>query len=217
MNNKIEVDLISVLGTDETIVEAARVSVNNKGKSTTEQLIRYLYKHKHMSPFEFPIMCFNIRCPIFVARQMFRHRTHSASEISARYVEYDECSFYVFDDLRVDSKVNKQSSVESTIPPETTKYLLEIIYEHNEQAFSLYNELRARGVAKEIARTVLPLATMTQFRWQMNLRNLIHFCELRDHPDAQLEIRIVAEQIKEYIKDKFPIVYKTVFVNGLYI
>lgn len=201
------VRLIECTGSDELIVNAARTSYKWNKKSTDEQLIDYLVRNEHSSPIEFGEMIFHIKVPIFVARQMFRHRTASISEISARYTEVEE-EYYIPEFFRGQNKINKQMSDGSLEEP-TNSYLLDY-YEHVcQKTFECYKELLKNGVSRELARMILPLSTYTQFYWKQDLRNLLHFVRLRKDYHAQYEIQQVANAIELFIKEKFPFVYKS--------
>jgi thymidylate synthase (FAD) len=141
---------------------------------------------------------FYIKMPIFVARQHFRHRTASINEISARYSKV-ETDFFVPDEYRVQSSVNKQSS-EDAIKLDNAKQT-----ESCKFAFSVYNTLLADGCSRELARCHLPQSTYTEFFWKINLHNLMHYLQLRMAPDAQKEIRDYANAIFECVKPLAPL------------
>jgi len=204
------------LNCDEAIVEAARVSYG-KGTKTVNQdkeLIKYLVRNRHTSPFEMVEFKFHLAMPIFIQRQWIRHRTASVNEISGRYSEFDY-SFYHPPVLKGQSNVNKQVSGDVL---ENSSENIKKMEEHSEKSFEIYKELLEEGVSREIARTVLPQNLITEFYWKINLHNLLHFIRLRDHPHAQTEIRQYAGDIKELITKLCPIsveAYDNHFVKGI--
>jgi thymidylate synthase (FAD) len=197
------VRLINFMGGDETVVLAARVSTGKglKGEEQDRKLIHYLMKHKHETPFEHSVFQFHISCPLFVARQWFRHRVASYNERSGRYVEYED-EFYLPQRLRLQAKSNKQASEFGEIPNEHE--LLTMIQETYELVYERYKKLLAAGVARELARSVLPLSLYTQFYWTINARSLMNFINLRADAGAQWEIRQYAEAIARIFKAKMP-------------
>lgn len=200
-----EVQLVDCMGDDSSIVQAARVSYGGGTKSPSDDstLIRYLMRHKHNTPFEMVEFKFRIKCPIFIARQLMRHRTASINEISARY-SVIENDYYIPSPLRTQSTINKQGSDKPIDDP--------ILYSHYvescEKAFSTYKFMLAAGVSRELARCVLPQSTFTEFYWKINLHNLMHFLKLRMDSHAQLEIQMLSKQIYSHVKERVPIVAK---------
>lgn len=195
--------LVDHMGSDEAIVEAARVSYakGTKAVSDTRGLIRYLMRHKHTTPFEMVEFKFHIRAPIFVARQWMRHRTASVNEMSARYSVLDD-EFFLPDHLRTQSGSNKQSSEEEMTGDE----LLILKQKAScDMAFHVYDDLLKHGCSRELARTHLPVSTMTEFFWKINLHNLFHFLKLRMDSHAQPEIQVLAKQVYELIKPVVPL------------
>ena len=198
------VGLIDHLGSEATIVNAARVSfgkIKTRIDARDEALIEYLIAHRHTSPLEHLVFTFSIHCPLFVRGQWHRHRTWSYNEISRRYTEIDlEC--FNPTQLRRQSENNRQASFvdEDFKSPE----LLEEIKKHNAASLELYNKLLAGGVCREQARGVLPQNMMVTFWGTVDLSNLLHFLELRDSEHAQWEIREYAIAIKKLIKPIVP-------------
>ncbi len=191
------------MGGDGAVVQAARVSLG-QGMKTPERdrrLIDYLMEHEHGTPFEHSVFKFHIKCPIFVAREWFRHRMASYNEISQRYVEVQE-DFYVPEKLRKQSPKNKQASEFAEF--ENEEEILKTIREAYKEAFSVYRKLLNYGIARELARIVLPLGTYTQFYWTVNSRSLMNFLRLRMAEDAQYEIREYAKVIYLIFKEKMP-------------
>jgi thymidylate synthase (FAD) len=200
------VRLVDVMGDDAAIVQAARVSYGAGTKAVSEDraLIRYLMRHKHMTPFEMCEVKLHIKLPIFVARQWIRHRTASVNEMSGRYSEMPE-EFYVPDSgqVCVQSSVNKQGRAEpvdmgTAAETRTTMRML------NEEAFLSYQDMLKDSVARETARTVLPLSTYTEWYWKTDLRNLLGFLKLRLDTHAQYEIRVYAQAIADMVADWCP-------------
>jgi thymidylate synthase (FAD) len=194
------VRLVDYLGGDDRIVQSARVSYGDGTKSAREDadLIDYLLRHKHTSPFEQVVLTFHVKMPIFVARQWIRHRTARLNEISGRYsVMRDE--FYVprADEVRFQSEVNKQGSSASEVPGPLREAISEEMLVAQEAAYSQYQEMLDQGIARELARVNLPLSLYTEMYWQIDLNNLFHFLRLRLDEHAQYEIRVFAEAIAE--------------------
>ncbi len=200
------VRLVDFMGGDEAVVRSARVSFGQgtKGEEKDRKLIGYLLRHGHETPFEQSVFQLHVKCPIFVARQWFRHRWSSFNEISGRYTVFDEGEFYVPDKKRVQEKVNKQGSVTAELSDEEHRAFGERIREETERAAAAYRKLLEEGTAKELARIVLPLNMYTQFYWSVNARSLMNFIRLRCDVHAQYEIRLYAEAIREIFREKMP-------------
>lgn len=198
------VGLIDQLGTENSIVNAARVSFG-KLKDTMEdqdvKLLKYLIAHKHTSPMEHMAFTFSIHCPLFVRGQWHRHRTWSYNEISRRYTEVD-MEFYTPPKCRRQAESDRQASVDS--PDFNDEALRQKIADHNVNSLNVFNELLDAGVAREQARGVLPQNMMVTFWGTVDLNNLLHFLELRDSEHAQWEIREYAKAIKQLIKQHIP-------------
>lgn len=200
------VALIDVMGDDRSVTHAARISYDWRGKSTERGLIRYLLRHRHTTPFEMAVLKFEVKMPIFVARQWIRHRTASVNEISARYTQLPE-EMFVPAEFSIQSKDNKQGR-EEALDEKVQEALRRVMVESNEKAYSDYEYLLSMGVARETAREVLNLNIYTKMIWQMNLHNLMHFLHLRLDPHAQQEIRDYAEVIEKLVALHFPICYE---------
>ena len=198
------VGLIDHLGSEATIVNAARVSFG-KIKSTMDErdvkLLEYLIDNRHTSPLEHVVFTFSIHCPLFVRGQWHRHRTWSYNEISRRYTEID-MEFYTPPQLRRQAENNRQASVAD--PDFKAPELTAAIDAHNKASLALYEKLLAAGVCREQARGVLPQNMMVTFWGTVDLSNLLHFLELRDSDHAQWEIREYALAIKKLIKPYIP-------------
>lgn len=189
---------------DHTIAEAARCSYQRGTKTVNEDkiLIRYLMRHLHTSPFEMVEFKFHIKLPIFVARQKIRHRTASLNEMSGRYSEMPE-EYYIpeEDDVRVQSTSNKQGSDGTCV---YSSEFIEDIKKLSKECFEVYHNSLNRQVAREQARICLPLSTYTEWYWKMDLKNLLHFLDLRCDNHAQKEIRVYADAILELIRPIIP-------------
>jgi thymidylate synthase (FAD) len=198
--------LVDFLGGDMAVVQSARVSFGqgSKGGEKDRKLIHYLMKHQHHTPFEHAIFKFHVKCPIFVARQWFRHRWSSFNEISGRYTEFE----YEFFKPEIWRGQGEKGYEYYDLKPEETEDLSRRLDALYEQMFSLYEELLKRGVAKEQARIVLPLSLYTQFYWTVNARSLINFLKLRTTEHAQHEIRLYARKILDIFEEKMPWSYE---------
>lgn len=207
--------LVDYQGSDESIEQAARVSYGEGTRKTSETrvLLRYLMRNEHTSPFEMADIKFHAKMPIFVARQWVRHRTASLNEYSARYsVVKDE--FYIPDpnEISIQSKNNKQGRGEA-VSLEKSNEITVKLKDFYREANDLYQVLlnddnEGYGLARELARVVLPVASYTEWYWKTNLHNMLHFLKLRMNPHAQYEIREYANAIAEVIKDSFPITWE---------
>jgi len=190
-------------GSDIDIVNAARVSYGKQTNTLSEKdtkLIAYLLKHRHTSPFEHNQLSFRIKAPMFVVRQWIRHRMNSYNEISYRYVKAP-LEFYIPPYWRYQDERNHQGSVgkfEDAQLLDQYKQALEI-------SRTTYELLLERGVAREIARGILPICTYTEFIFTCNLHSFMHFLSLRATPEAQYEIRQYALGMFDLARDSFPV------------
>jgi len=191
---------------DHVIAEAARCSYQRGTKTMADDktLIRYLMRHNHTSPFEMIEFKFHCKLPIFVARQMVRTRTASLNELSGRYSEMPE-EFYMpeHDDMRTQSTTNTQGS-EGILDDVESKKMREDIHNISTTAFYLYSKFLEGGLVREQARMVLPLSTYTEWYWKIDLKNLLHFLNLRCDSHAQKEIRVYGDAILDLIKPIVP-------------
>lgn len=194
------IGLIDHMGTEVSATNAARVSF---GKMKTEfdekdeALLKYLVENQHMTPLEHITFSFSVHCPLFVARQWMRHRTFSYNEISRRYTTVD-LEFYFPDVFRKQSESNRQASTNEIV--EKNNEARELFSKTVDNCFDAYEKLIEMGVCKEQARAVLPQNMFTTFWMTGNLRNILHFIELRDSDHAQQEIREYAKAMKELIR-----------------
>lgn len=205
------VRLVDYMGSDLSIVRAARVSYDaawraGENEGSDKRLIHYLWKNQHTTPFESVTFTLEIKAPIFVFRQWHRHRTWSYNELSARYKELPE-EFYVPDPavLGVQSKNNKQARDISDVSPEWAASQIAAIRESCIAAFAVYRDLLAMDVPRELARSVLPMATYSHMFATVDLLNLLKFLTLRCDSHAQYEIRVYAEAMRELIRSIVPI------------
>lgn len=201
---------IDYIGNDESIVQAARLSYQ-KGTRTSrddESLIRYLMRHQHTSPTEMASLKLHVKCPIFVARQWGRHRTAKMNEYSGRYSVMDE-DFYLPDDAQIQpqSSANKQGR-DGEFSDDKITDILDNIEALSSEAYQTYTDLVEGGLARELARTVLPVNFYTQFIWKIDLHNLLHFLRLRLDSHAQHEIRVYAEEIADIVAQWVPMTWR---------
>jgi len=190
------VKLIDYMGSDQRILQAARVSTGShpsKGEKQDRGLIRYLYKNKHTSPFEKVVLELHIKLPIFVARQWMRHRTQSYNEFSGRYSEF-HFQPYIPNSWREQGEKNHQGSGKDLTPAEQA-WVKDNYQDQMKADETFYNQVIERGVTREMARFVIPVSQYTEFYTTINLWNLFHFLHLRLHEHAQHEIRVYAEAI----------------------
>ncbi len=190
--NKGFVRLVDYMGSDDRIVQSARVSYGEGTKSYRQDkgLIDYLLRNDHTSPFEQVVFTFHCKMPIFIARQWVRHRTARLNEISGRYSVMKN-EFYVpaAGDISFQSEDNKQGRSEEEVPAALRQEVLDIITKNCEDAYGSYEGLIEKGIARELARINLPLNLYTEWYWQIDLHNLFHFLRLRMDGHAQKEIR----------------------------
>jgi thymidylate synthase (FAD) len=193
----VSVELIGSMGGDLSVVNAARVSFHKRSEEMGDRergLVRFLMENRHGTPFEMVQLQFRARTPIGVAREWFRHRIGSFNEESTRYVEMRK-EFYIPEPDACRAQVGKPGHYifERHHDPEKVREMMGWAYE---AAYLAYQDLMALGVAKELARNVLPLGLLTEFVWSVNLRSLFNFLSLRTSPHALREIREEAEQVE---------------------
>ena len=207
-----KVKLIDHMGSDLSVVNAARVSFATKHEEFKEEqdekLIRYLAKHGHWSPFAHCSMQFHVRAPVFVARQLVKHQVGlSWNEVSRRYVD-NEPEFYIPDTWRGSAENKKQGSSDKSININSRERLIDEYQSTLRRAKWTYEYLLRRGVCPEQARMVLPQAMMTEWYWSGTLYAFSRVCNLRCKPDAQLETQFIANQIDELAEELFPVSWK---------
>ena len=220
----IKATYVDHMGSDLSVVNAARVSFGKKSElvegevkfdeqgdyldmvlsERDTKLIRYLAKHKHISPFGHAFASFHVKAPIFVARQLVKHKFLRWNEVSRRYVD-DEPEFYVPDVWRGRSADKKQGSegVAETFVSDWDTY---------NHPLKIYKDLLKDGVAPEQARMVLPQSTMTEWYWSGSLDALAACCRLRCAPDTQYETRLVADDISKKMSELFPVSWAALMV-----
>jgi thymidylate synthase (FAD) len=202
--------LVDYMGNDAAIVQAARVSYGPGTKSVRDDrgLIRYLLRHRHTTPFEMVEFKFLVRLPIYVARQWIRTRTASTNEFSARYsIVPDEFDLPPVDEIRRQSTRNRQGRAEA-LPREVAARFRSDLEKVSHDAYAAYTAALEAGVARETARTILPLAYYTQWYWKINLWNLLHFLSLRLDAHSQEEIRIYAAEVAKAVQAVCPIAHE---------
>lgn len=196
----------SLLCCDQAIVDSARVSYSGgtTRKSTDAGLIKYLFKNKHTSPFEMVQFKFHVSAPIFVIRQWQRHRMATYNEVSGRYSVLDE-KFWKPTEFRKQSQTNKQGSSDEPFDPMVNEELLDEYETHLQNSYKLYERMITSGVAREMARTVLPLSTYTEMYVKTDLHNLLRFIKLRSDYHAQQEIRDYSLALEKILEEYCPI------------
>lgn len=196
------------IGVESRIIDAARVCYGGGTKQlrTDLGLLSYLYRHEHMTPFEMVDFTFMVRVPMFVAKQHMRHRTFSYNEESARYsVIEDDIYLPMPKDVRAQSTKNRQGSDETKeLDHGSATAFSESVNSLGMAAFTEYSAAIGKGVAKEMARIILPEGRYTKYYCKANLRNLLHFLELRMDSHAQQEIRVVADAMYALVRSVAP-------------
>ena len=237
-------NLVESWGSDEAVIAAARMSTSkgfqgwgpghskecqNPQRSNfldgcncsfdtpgDEKLLRYLWEHKHATPFEMGGMVVEVQAPIFVTREWFRHRTQSYNELSSRYTALPDL-FYIPSIERImagkQAQKNKQGSEDGFNKAEAASLQIDMV-EAIHKAREVYEKLLKEGVSRELARLVIPVTQYTRFRASANLRNWFSFLALRLDKAAQFEICCYAEAVAALVADKFPRSY-TLFREGL--
>jgi len=228
------IELIELWGSDERIIEAARMSTNkgflewgpihaqtcpvnpihkpnmsacsyDGGKQGDEKLLSYLYKNKHMTPFEMAGMIIEVQAPIFVFREWHRHRTMSYNELSARYTSLPDLNYIpTFQRCMINPGTNKQAQSNSEIKEHLIRKWLHNLDSIYKQLETYYQEGLSIGVPKELARLCIPVGRYSRMRASANLRNWLQFLTLRMAPNAQWEIRQYADAVHSILKEKFP-------------
>jgi thymidylate synthase (FAD) len=212
---------IDHMGSDQRIVEAARISYKSpsKGDEQDKKLLHYLWKNKHTSPFEMVKLTLNIKMPIFVMRQYVRHRMQNLNEVSARYTELPN-EFYIPKSWRKQDTKNKQGSLEEENWNPDVLALAQVDYQSGgikmrqdaafatrdlcELAYALYQRMLDVGIAREMARMILPINIYTEIYTCWDIKNLLHFITLRDDSHAQAEIQEYGKAVKTICQELFP-------------
>jgi thymidylate synthase (FAD) len=211
------VRLDGVLASDLSVVNAARVSFARRKEEMDDSdagLIRFLMRERHGTPFEHNAFRFHIRCPIFVAREWMRHRVGSFNEFSLRYAKATE-DFYVPEPEDVRTQVGKPGAYSfETVEPELADETREALREVYDHAYATYERLVEAGVAREVARSVLPVGAYTEFYWTVNARSLMNFVSLRAAETAQREIRRYADAVETFLEQHMPITHAAFAANN---
>ena len=210
------VRLDDAMADDLSVVNGARVSFarhKDELDDSVQGLIRFLMRERHGTPFEHNAFRFHVRCPIFVAREWFRYRVGSFNEFSLRYARATD-DFYVPEPEDVRTQIGKPGAYSfepvSDELAETTREELRAVYE---AAYRTYEQLVEQGVARELARSVLPVGAYTEFYWTVNARSLMNFLSLRNSETAQREIRRYAEACERFLEEQMPVTYAAFVAN----
>ena len=205
------------MASDLSVVNGARVSFARHKTEMDEKdegLIRFLMRERHASPFEHSVFRFHVRCPIFVAREWFRHRWGSFNEFSMRYAKATD-DFYVPEPEDVRTQVGKPGAYSfEPVDDELAERTREELREVYEQAYETYERLVEAGVARELARAVMPVGAYTEFFWTVNARALMNFVSLRATEAAQREIRRYAEVVEQFFAAKMPVTHAAFVERG---
>jgi thymidylate synthase (FAD) len=211
------VRLDGAMATDLSVVNAARVSFARRKDEMDEAdggLIRFLMRDRHGTPFEHNSFRFHIRAPIFVAREWFRHRIGSFNEFSMRYARATD-DFYVPEADDVRSQVGKPGAYSfEPIDPDLAEQAREELREVYDHAYATYERLVEAGVARELARSVMPVGAYTEFFWTVNARALMNFVSLRAADTAQREIRYYAEAVEQFFAREMPVTHAAFVASG---
>ena len=197
---------------EEMIVYQGRVSnpANQGNLDTAPRLIKYLIKHKHWSPFEMASMQVEINTTRAIAAQILRHRSFSFQEFSQRYSSVDQLGTVGLPHLRSQDLKNKQASHDD-LDPETVDLMNKQIQQIYANTFDYYEYLLSKGVAKECARSILPLGTPTRLYMSGTIRSWIHYIQIRAGVETQLEHRLIAEAVKDIFEEQLPNLYEAAF------
>src|SRR5438128_6033766 len=211
------VRLDDAMASDLSVVNGARVSFARRKEEMDDGdagLIRFLMRDKHGTPFEHNAFRFHIRAPIFVAREWFRHRVGSFNEFSMRYAKATD-DFYVPEADDVRTQIGKPGAYSfEPVSPELAEQAREELREVYDHAYATYERLVEAGVARELARSVMPVGAYTEFFWTVNARALMNFVSLRAADTAQREIRYYAEAVEQFFAQKMPITHAAFVAAG---
>lgn len=213
------VELLDSIGSDLDVVNAAKVSFASSKEELDESsigLINYLIKNKHATPFEHCVFKFRIKAPIFVTREWMRHRWSSFNEMSMRYHQPEFIDYYIPFYNNIRKQVGKPGAYKfEEIEDEEVKNMFYTLFtDVIATADEAYYKLVEAGIAKEIARCVLPVTQYTEFIWTVNARSLINFISLRNDSNAQYEINEYAKIIEKIFSDSMPITHESFEKNG---
>ena len=211
------VRLDDAMASDLSVVNSARVSFGRRKEEMDESdegLVRFLMRDRHGTPFEHNAFRFHIRAPIFVVREWMRHRIGSFNEFSMRYAKATD-DFYVPEAEDVRSQVGKPGAYSfEPVDPELAEQTREELQAVYDQAFETYERLVEAGVARELARSVMPVGAYTEFYWTVNARALMNFVSLRAAETAQREIRRYAEAVEVFLAEKMPVTHAAFVAAG---
>jgi thymidylate synthase (FAD) len=211
------VRLDDAMASDLSVVNGARVSFarhKTEMDESDEGLIRFLMRDRHGTPFEHNAFRFHVRAPLFVAREWFRHRVSSFNEFSMRYAKATD-DFYVPEPEDVRSQVGKPGAYSfEPVEPELAETAREELRSVYEEAYSTYTRLVDLGIARELARLVMPMGAYTEFYWTVNARSLMNFVSLRAAESAQREIRRYAEACERFFAEKMPVTHAAFVASG---
>jgi thymidylate synthase (FAD) len=206
-----KVELVDQMGSDLSVVNAARVSYakyNDKFEERDEKLIKFLAEHNHWSPFAHASLQFRIKAPVFVARQLVKHQVGLVwNEVSRRYVSHDP-ELYSIKEWRGRPENSKQGSAGTVELDETDQHMLDTAMK---QSLIIYNTMISKGIAPEQARSILPQSMMTEWIWSGTLYAFARVCNLRCAKDTQQETRIIADQIRDICAERFPTSWKYLY------
>jgi thymidylate synthase (FAD) len=211
------VRLDAALADDLSVVNAARVSFGARVDRMDDRnagLVRFLMRERHGTPFEHNLFRFHIKAPLFVTREWQRHRVGSFNERSGRYSELPD-EFYVPAAADVRTQVGKPGAYTfEPVPDAIAEQVRDGIAASYAESYQRYQELLADNVAKEVARTVLPVGLYTEFYWSLNARSLMNFLSLRNAETAQREIRLYAEAVEAHFARAMPVTYESFLGQG---
>jgi thymidylate synthase (FAD) len=204
------------MASDLSVVNGARVSFARRKEemdAADEGLIRFLMRDRHGTPFEHNAFRFHVRAPLFVAREWIRHRWGSFNEFSLRYAKATD-DFYVPEAEDVRSQVGKPGAYSfEPVDPELAEHAREEVKALYDAAYATYTELVERGVARELARLVIPMGAYTEFYWTVNARSLMNFVSLRAAETAQREIRRYADACERFFAEQMPVTHAAFVAN----
>lgn len=211
------VRLDAAMADDLSVVNAARVSFGTRREEMDERdvgLVAFLMRERHGTPFEHNAFRFHVRCPIFVMREWIRHRIGSFNELSGRYAKIDE-SFYVPAAEDVRTQVGKPGAYTfETVDGDLAEKTRAAMQASYAASYAAYEAMLADGVAKEVARSVLPVGIMTEFFWTVNARSVMNFLSLRNQEHAQREIRRYAEAVEALFETRMPVTHRAFVEHG---
>ena len=211
------VRLDDAMASDLSVVNSARVSFGRRKEEMSDAdagLIRFLMRDRHGTPFEHNAFRFHVRAPIFVAREWFRHRVGSFNEFSMRYAKATD-EFYVPAPEDVRTQVGKPGAYSfEPVSDELTQVTRDELAAVYAAAYAAYERLVEHGVARELARAVMPVGAYTEFYWTLNARALMNFISLRAAETAQREIRRYAEAVEQLFAERMPITHEAFVAGG---